>query len=241
MATSTKSHDPLSPEALSQVSHRVYINMCIVLTSNIFFLSIFYQRSVKERKALLDALQKSLEDTQQANDEAIEELLNEAKESAEELWTTYRNDMQEMCALYIMKSEQLVEKNGLSEDDGFRLQGEVDAFFLVENDEYPVKSNDNNVSSSSYSLKPKKGRGRPKGSKNIVSSSMGLPKKSRGRPKGSKNKVTTMSAKTSEVQDVSIVSVHNDEDEDISCKFLLYAAWQEHLLLFFLLKRVVLL
>ena len=114
-----------------------------------------------------------------------------------------------------MKSEQLVEKNGLSEDDGFRLQGEIDAFFLVENDEYPVKSNDNNVSSSSYSLKPKQGRGRPR-SKNIVSSSMGLSKKSRGRPKGSKNKVTTMSAKTSEVQDVSIVSVHDNEDEDIS-------------------------
>ena len=73
--------------------------MCIVLTSNIFFLSIFYQRSVKERKALLDALQKSLEDTQQANDEAIEELLNEAKESAEELWTTYRNDNKK-CVLF---------------------------------------------------------------------------------------------------------------------------------------------
>lgn len=160
-------------------------------------------------------MQKSLEETEQANDEAIDELLTDAKESAEELWTTYRNDMQEMCALYILKTDKLVEKNSLSEDDCFRIQGEIDSFFQLDRDEYMVETSNNNASSSSYSLKPKKGRGRPKGSKNIVSSSMGLTKKSRGRPKGSKNKVTTMSAKTSEDQDVTIVSVQDDEDEDI--------------------------
>ena len=125
---------------------------------------------MKERKALLDALQKSIQVSEEESEAEIAMLLSDAKESAEQLWTSYTNDIQETCATYLSKSMMIVEKHNLSEEEKNEIEADIGAMFQPPSEEEePVKSD------------ILKKRGRPKGSKNIKSTSTKpAPKKKKG-------------------------------------------------------------
>ena len=126
---------------------------------------------MKERKALLDALQKSIQVSEEESEAEIAMLLSDAKESAEQLWTSYTNDIQETCATYLSKSMMIVEKHNLSEEEKNEIEADIGAMFQPPSEEEePVKSD------------ILKKRGRPKGSKNIKSTSTKpAPKKKKGK------------------------------------------------------------
>lgn len=149
---------------------------------------------MKERKALLDALQKSIQESEEESEAEIALLLSDAKESAEELWTTYTNDMEETCALYLSKTMQLAEKHNLSEDQKHTIEADIGAMFQHPDDEVITQE----VKVKSQMNK----RGRPKGSKNI-------PKK-KGSGKGK------ALAKTVVEEDDELTETEEEEQEEES-------------------------
>lgn len=151
---------------------------------------------MKERKALLDALQKSLQASEEESEAEIAILLSDAKESAEELWTSYKNEMQETCAIYLSKTLTIAEKHNLSEEEKNEIEADIGTMFQQHDEE------EDHAKVEDVKADPVKKRGRPKGSKNVKPAVM---KPASSKKKGKVNEQVVLDDETDD-----------DEEEDVA-------------------------
>ena len=152
---------------------------------------------MKERKALLDALQKSLQASEEESEAEIAILLSDAKESAEELWTSYKNEMQETCALYLSKTLTIAEKHNLSEEEKNEIEADIGTMFQQHDEE------EDHAKVEHAKVEPVKKRGRPKGSKNVKPAVM---KPASSKKKGKVNEQVVLDDETDDEEEEVVVT-----------------------------------